>query len=130
MSAMARTVRVGVCVLALLLAGCLENGRGEKVGTIIKVAHEGYFCPTWEATMIRGGMSDGSGSFAVAPFHFTIDNPDLLAKVKDALDKQYEVHLTYRHEFATWCRSEEGNNFVVAIEPFARATPSNVGRAR
>ena|ERR1700682_3283491 len=71
------------------------TGRGEKVGTVIKLSQEGYFFKTWEGELIRGGMNNGSGAFSTKPLHFTVDNADLLPQVQRAFDEQKEVVVTY-----------------------------------
>jgi len=110
-------IRIGITALVAVLAlsGCIENGNGEKVGQITKVSKEGAVCPTWEAEIIRGGFSGGSGVQGQS-FHFTIENNDALVKqVQDAMDHQREVKIHYRSEMFTACRSEH-DNFLVSLE--------------
>jgi hypothetical protein len=114
-------------ILPLFLSGCLVTGQGEKRGEIVKLAQEGVVCKTWEGELIRGGMSNGSGSFGVRPFAFTVENLNLLEKVKFALENNKEVKLVYHHEAFTFCRSErqkigsgsddyDGGNFLDDIQ--------------
>ena len=103
--------------LMLCLAGCGDYGTGEKVGTIIKLSRQGVFCNTWEAEMVRGGMNNGSGSFAVAPFDFTIEDASLIPKVQQAFNNQTEVKITYHSEINSFCRSDGSSHFLVKIEP-------------
>lgn len=92
-------------------------GTGEKVGSIVKLSEVGIFCKTWEAQLVRGGMANGSGSFGVQPFDFTIENGALVEQVRAAMEASQEVRLHYRTEGVTFCRSESENHFVTAIEP-------------
>jgi hypothetical protein len=101
----------------LALVGCGDMGSGEKMGTIIKLATHGVFCTTYEAELIRGGMSNGSGAFGVAPFDFTIDKPELVAKVQAAVESQQEVKITYHEEMNSFCRSDSNSYFLTSIEP-------------
>lgn len=90
-----------LCVL-IIIAGCCPGccgyvtARGEKKGTIIKLAKEGIIFKTWEAEMVRGGMANGSGSFSTTPFYFTIDDKSLLQKIRASLDDQKEIKIEYK----------------------------------
>lgn len=100
----------------LFFSGCKTLVQGEKVGVIIKVSESGFFCKTWEATMIRGGLQDGSGAFGIMPFDFTIEDQRWLAFVIDALRTQREVRVKYRKEFISWCRSDSESHFIEYAE--------------
>lgn len=103
------------CLVAL--TGCWDMGEGEKVGVIVGLRHQGVFCRTWEAKLIRGALQGGSGVIATA-FDFTIENNDaLVAKVQEAMDKGYEVKVRYRTEFNTFCRSDSNGHFLLDIKP-------------
>ena len=107
-------VVIGAC---LWMVGCGDYGGGEKIGTVIRLAQHGVFCKTYEATLIRGGIQNGSGGFA-QPFDFTIEDPTLLKQVEAALDSQQEVKIKYHSEIATFCRAESENHFLTGIEAF------------
>lgn len=100
-----------LCIISLLLSGCWETVNGEKVGTIVKFAKEGAVIGTWEAELIRGGMNSGSGSFG-SSFHFTVEKPELIEKVKEALDNQKPVKIKYHKELFTLWRSESDDYFL------------------
>jgi hypothetical protein len=88
--------KIALLVAVVALSGCNKNtGHGEKVGTIIKLAEEGYWVKTWEGEMVRGGMNGGSGGFSTTPLHFTVRDLSLLPQVQDAFEKQKEVVVTY-----------------------------------
>jgi len=120
-----------ICVLIFvtLLFGCVGGcqhyqtrivGNGTKVGTVIKLAQEGFLqsCKTWEGELIRGGMNNGSGAFSTKPLYFTVNDPGLLREVQAALDGQYEVEVTYIQFYGPmFCASEnEGNYFLTSIK--------------
>lgn len=85
-----------LAVIIVAVGGCNRHvGRGEKVGTIIKLSQEGYFYKTWEAELIRGGMNGGSGAFSTTPLHVTVSDESLLPAVQKAFDEQKEVVVTY-----------------------------------
>ncbi len=65
----------------LCLAGCKDMGNGEKVGQIIKLNRQGFFCKTYEAELIRGGLNNGSGA-ASTLFDFTIEDERLIPAVQ------------------------------------------------
>lgn len=109
-----------LAVSFVLLTGCginLSPGTGEKVGQIVKLNKQGLIRETWEGQLIRGGMNNGSGSFGMVPFEFTIDDDSILQKVKDALDKQTEVKIKYRMEgLYSFFRTDSGGHFITGIE--------------
>lgn len=118
-----------VAIAALAMTGCGEYMVGEKVGTIIKLNQQGNLCKTWEGEMIRGGMNGGSGGFSATPFHFTIEDPELLAKAKESMEKGVELKVRYRQERATLCRSDSDDTFLTSLEPqkqeVIQAVPTN-----
>ncbi len=109
-------------VLSLFtLSGCIDTGTGSNVGIITKIAKQGVICPTWEAEIVRGGMSNGSGVNGQS-FHFTIQDDATAALVQQAMDTQSEVKINYRTEFATMCRSDSpANAFLTHIERLTTA---------
>lgn len=114
-----------LATFALVLTGCWNTGRGEKIGMITKLAKEGTFgCPTWEAEIVRGGFNAGSG-VSGASFHFTIEDEKLVEPVKKAMESQQEVKISYTSELATLCRSEQGNHFLASIEPIGTIRPAS-----
>ena len=103
-----------------ILTACGDYGNGERIGQVINLTKQGVFCNTWEGEILRGNINGGSGAFG-GDFHFTIEDPALVAKVQDALDKQYEVKIRYHGEMYTWCRSDSTNVFLTGIQPLAAA---------
>jgi hypothetical protein len=102
-------------MLACLTMAACTSGNGKKIGTIVKLQQVGAFCKTWEAESIRGGYNGGSGVMG-SVFDFTIEDPNVLKQVQEAMDSQREIELTYRKEGVTWCRSEnEGNYFATSL---------------
>lgn len=110
-----------LAILAIaLLGGCSTNcspGHGTKVGQVVKVSKEGIFCDTYEAQLIRGGMTDGSGSIGVVPFEFTIVSSADVERVIDAMESRSEVVITYHTELlSSPCRTSSGNNYLTDIQ--------------
>ena len=96
----------------------ISPGNGEKVGQIVLLDHRGLWSDTWEAQLIRGGMTNGSGAFGMTPFNFTIEDPSLQAKVDQYRKNGTEVNITYRIEgFCKPTRSESKCTFLTGIEP-------------
>lgn len=110
---MKKIILIGL--LALFLQGCWEVSKGEKIGTIVKLAKEGLIIGTWEAELIRGGINNGSGSFGTT-FHFTIENSALVEIASKALNQQQEVIIKYHKELITLWRAESDNYFLDSIE--------------
>ena len=102
-------------MVPLLLSGCYETASGEKVGTIIKCAREGIIFKTYECELIRGRMTDGSGSFGKS-FHFTVEDKKMIPILEKSLDEQKEVKIKYHQELFTLFRTEtEDNSFLDEI---------------
>jgi len=106
-----------VCIIG---CGCTVNtpSEGEKIGRIVKLSREGFFCKTWEGELIRGGITDGSGSMGIS-FHFTVEADSargqiLLNLLHEAMQSQSEVILSYRSEaIVSVCRSESTHPYFI-----------------
>jgi len=107
-----------ICISAsMILTGCWETEKGEKIGIIVKLNKQGIFIKTNEAELIRGGMNNGNGSFGTKPFDFTVEDEKLLSIVQQALDEQKTVRIKYHKELATLARTEtHDNSFLDDIE--------------
>jgi hypothetical protein len=93
-------------------------GKGQKVGQIVKINHQGFMFKTDEAELIRGGLTDGSGAIGSAPFDFTIDDKDLLAKAKEYMQNQTEVLITYKISYVYLSiNSENQGIYLLDIQP-------------
>ena len=104
----------------LFFTGCHFNanpGKGSKIGKIVKLSQEGIFNKTWEGELIRGGLTDGSGTLGNT-FCFTIEDESLLPIAFEAFENQYEVVLTYTKEtFTSFTRSQcDSPAFVTKIQ--------------
>lgn len=109
-----------IIALCFSLGGCgYVTGSGQKVGTVIKLAKEGVIFKTWEAEIVRGGMSNGSGGFSTTPFFFTIDDETMLQKVQAAFDSQKEIKIHYKTRKYFFPTNSECNgggcNFLTGI---------------
>lgn len=105
-----------ILILMAATVGCWETERGEKIGTIVKFSKEGFLIGTYEAELIKGGMSEGTGAFGKS-FHFTVENRDLIEKVNELIKNQNEVRIKYHKEwFAMPWRCQSNNYFLDAIE--------------
>lgn len=106
---------------AILLAGCGVNtspGEGEKIGQIVRLTKVGIARSTWEAQLLRGGMSNGSGTVGVTPFLFTIENESDVLRVQEYMRNQTEVLVRYRTEGVySAFRTKSGGDFMTSIEP-------------
>lgn len=121
--------KIVILSLALCLAGCGEYSGGERVGTIQKFSSKGFVWKTWEGEMLLGGLvrrdsvdSDGSlhSSVAANVWHFTVEDPAMIAKVNDALDQGTAVRVGYRQEIATSPTRSAGllgAYFVTSVKP-------------
>lgn len=104
-----------IIFIFLFLSSCTINtpSEGKKIGRIVKIAHEGIFSSTWEGELIRGGLTDGSGSIGTS-FHFTIEDENIFLLAIQYMESQKEVEIYYRCEFISSCfRSEMGHPYFV-----------------
>lgn len=101
--------KVFIFGLCFLLSACKVTSQGEKVGIIVKCAHEGFFISTYECEIIKGGMSLASGTLGTS-FHFTVEDESLIPQFEKALNEQKEVKLTYHQEWITLLRTETSDN--------------------
>jgi hypothetical protein len=115
---------VAILVLPLLLvflAGCGVNGTrgtGEKIGQVVKLSKQGFFVQTWEGQLIRGGMTDGSGTVGMKPFEFTVESDAMAKEVLEAMKNQTEVTITYRIEgLYSVLRTDSSGHFLTGITP-------------
>lgn len=101
-------------LMAVALTGCINNGQGEKIGHLTKVARQGVVCPTWEAEIVRGGMNGGSGVNGQS-FDFTVSSDAEAEQLRQAMVAQKEVKISYRSEAMTFC-SSDSNHFLTKME--------------
>lgn len=110
------------CIFGLF--GCGVNtspGTAEKVGVIVRVAKVGLVSQTWEAQIIRGGLTGGTGVTGTAPFDFTIEGANDAELAKEYMKSGTEVLLVYRSEgFFSAFRTESNGQFLVSIAPLKR----------
>ena len=109
---------------AALLTGCgfrgSDTGTSQKVGVIVRVSKVGMISETWEAQLIRGGLTDGSGAIGTVPFDFTVESYALAQKTKEYMEAGTEVKITYHTEMIySSFRSSSGGDFLIGIEPMA-----------
>ena len=94
------TLLIASVSIIIMLTGCYETERGNKIGIVTKIASEGIIFKTNEVTLIRGGMSDGSGAFS-KDFNFSVESPEVLAKLQAAINENKNVRITYHCEWIT-----------------------------
>lgn len=108
--------------MVLVLAGgctCATPGRGEKIGTIVKMAQTGIICKTWEAELIRGGFSSGSGAMGTVPFDFTLTEAQV-DTVQKLMERNVEVKIHYNSVFVSSACSTDTGHFLESITPLAK----------
>src|SRR5258708_3645313 len=92
----------GVFLCCISLSGCWNTSEGQKTGIIVKFAREGLLVKTYEAELIRGGFSNGSGANGQS-FHFSVEKKEMAEKLKGAFENHKEVIIKYHSEvFALW----------------------------
>lgn len=92
-----------ILVMSLMMVGCYTISDGEKMGIITKFSKSGFLFKTYEAELIRGGLTSGSGVFGQS-FDFTISDPAMAETVKIAMEQQKEIKIKYHQEWlvAPW----------------------------
>lgn len=114
-----------VVLVSLFVAACGANNPvdGEKIGMIVRLEKSGVLFKTWEGQLIRGGMNDGSGVMGIQPFHFTIEDQRLVDQVREAMENQTEVLITYETEgIYSAARSDSGGTFLKSLRPYVKPT--------
>jgi len=101
---------LAIILLCLPLSGCWEIAKGQKVGQIVEVSHQGFFIKTWECKIIRGGLDDGSGSFGQSMW-LTIEDDHLVEKAKTFMKKKTNIVLDYHQEALALSRSSLASGF-------------------
>lgn len=115
-------------ILCLFLAGCIDNGAGQKIGQVTKLAKQGVLCKTWEGEIIRGGFSPDGNGVQGGSFHFTVESDALAKKIQDAMERRLEIRLKYRSELISFCRSESNSQFVTDIEDIGPGSAVHSGQ--
>lgn len=113
---------VFVSLLVGVLGGCYcrAPGTGQKVGQIVKISKTGIFCDTWEAQLIRGGFSSGSGTVGTQPFDFTVEREADAQRLMALMERQTEIRLVYRTDgIGSICHSDSGGDYFVSATPLA-----------
>lgn len=112
-------IAVAVLVVSLIFCGFNTSpGDGEKIGQVVKISRQGLVSKTWEAQLIRGGMSGGNGSFGTVPFDFTIEDEEMAKKAIEYMQSQTEVVIKYRMECVySRFRTESEGHFLISITP-------------
>jgi hypothetical protein len=118
-----------IIAACLPLAGCFDYSDGDRVGTIVKFSYKGVICKTWEGELLIGGMkrktqtstdSNGnissSSTMALNVMEFTVENPELIQPIINAMEAGKQVRLTYKQELFTICRSDGDDSFVQSIK--------------
>lgn len=100
-----------VISLSFLIVGCYETEKGEKIGVISKISEEGIIFKTYEVTLIRGGINDGSGAFS-GNSHFSVENTDTIKKIQDAINHNRNVKIQYHKEWITAFWRGNENYFI------------------
>jgi hypothetical protein len=103
-------------IMMIILTGCeirTDPGTLTKIGKIVRVSKQGLIYKTWEGDLIRGGLTDGSGSFG-ASTHFTIESDVLANECIFCMENNIEVILYLEAEFisAIW-RSESAQPYFL-----------------
>jgi len=93
-------------------------GTGQKVGQIVKVSKEGFLFKTYEAQLIRGGLTDGSGTVGTVPFDFTIRDKNLVKKAEQYMESQMEVIIVYKVSYLYLITNSENHGiYLLDIQP-------------
>ncbi|MBY0559900.1 hypothetical protein [Hyphomicrobium sp.] len=111
---------VSAVALSVAVGGCYTSRTGEKIGRITKLYRSGPICPTWEAEIIRGGFTSGSGVNGAA-FDFTIEDDATAERLRQVMESQQEVKIHFHTEtFYSPCRSDSGGDFLDSIESIGK----------
>lgn len=113
-----KRIVTGVLFAALGLGGTgchlAKPVHGVKTGVIVKIAEEGWLVQTYEAQLLRGGLSDGSGAMGQA-FDFNIKAGPTLDAARAAMDSGVEVEVEYERRMITSILDREHPTAPTAI---------------
>lgn len=115
-----KTRVLAILAISLLTVGCgfTTPSSGERIGTLTSVHQSGILYSTWEGTIVRGGLSGGSGGFATQPYDFTINDPALAVKAQEYMEQQREVRLRFHSRLIySLASSDSGGHFADSITP-------------
>lgn len=108
-------------LVCLSVCGCGINaqpGTGSKIGQITRVKKVGILNKTWEAELIRGGFSNGSGTVGTRPFEFTIETDAMAEQCIKYMTNQTEVVIEFQSEgIYSLSRTDSGGEFLTSIHP-------------
>lgn len=109
-------------VLIASAGGGCSTGDGERVGRVVKLSHKGLIWTTWEGDMLLGGQ----GAVNSGLYRFSITDPQIVEKVKKAMESQSEVRVLYHQNllFRPWQGST--TYFITGVEPVRPTLESNV----
>lgn len=99
-----------VVVLTGLIGGInLKPTSGAVTGQVVKIAHEGIVSKTYEIELVRGGLTDGSGTMGRS-YSFTVNNDEILKGLTEAMEKKQTVVVHYKGTlfFAPWNSASNG----------------------
>ncbi len=70
----------------------LSRSEGDRVGKVIKLSNKGIFFKTWEGQLIAGGQ----GVINQGLWNFSVVDPEVVEKLKKAMETQTMVKLSYK----------------------------------
>lgn len=103
-----------IFVFAYVNIGSLTYSEGERSGVITKFSHKGMLLKTWEGELNMGGYDQGG---VASVWQFSVDDSEVVEKIKKAQRAGGRWTLTYRQQF--WSQSWKGQTeyFVTHVEP-------------
>lgn len=104
-----------IILISLSLTGCWKMREGEKVGQILDVYKSGFLISTWECSLTRGGLEDGSGVLG-GTRNLTIVDKHVLNKAKEYMIKKKNVKVMYHRELICPFSSDSECYFIDDIE--------------
>lgn len=89
-------------ISVVTLSGCVPKySEGTRVGVITKLSYKGIFWKSWEGSINQGGTkqttdSEGNSQVVTNAIEFNVSNPEIIDKLKAAVDSGNRVEITYR----------------------------------
>ena len=103
-----------VCIIGVIAVtgtSGLSTGDGDRVGIITKLSYRGIHWKTWEGQMILGGQ----GTVTTNVWEFSVTDPEVLEKVRAALNTQQKVRLSYHQNLMEWPWLGSTTYFITAV---------------
>lgn len=113
-------MRNAIVIACLVMLACNPDGEfssGDRVGTITKFSHKGWFSKSWEGELAMDGFKPSGENAMGNVFAFSVDNDAVVPQVQSALQSGAKVRMHYKQiNWNDGC-SYDSDYRVQSVEP-------------